>query len=143
MAYIFKQKFDISELISNPGFSGVILVAEPSSSLLGIYERHFAEKKMQIHACSNLDAIHPAIKEKQPFLAVLSLDFFSKQPEEAEDFLLNLRTNFPRLKIMTLGFDASHTTLKKIMSVGVCGHLDKRLSRPEDVVVLACQILNI
>ncbi len=134
MAYLFRQKFNITDLI-NPAASKKVLIFEPEEYLAGVYELYLKEHFLVSHTRS-LDAVRPAVDVFKPHVLVFNID-----GDLAIKFLLNLKPDFPQLLLVSTSF-AGGERVKELMQLGVLGHINRRFSRPSDLAVIVKSIIN-
>jgi DNA-binding NtrC family response regulator len=142
MSYLFKQKLDLGDLISlNYSPPKVVLVAEPEEYLLNIYCNCLRSYNLQVEECRRIEDIFKSIKQYSPHLLLLSLAF---PPNFYRLFFIleNLRKNHPNLRILTIGDKVNTEVIKRLMSVGVSSHIEKQLTRPQDIILIARSILE-
>jgi hypothetical protein len=81
MSYIFKQKFDLNDLVSQPQVEfKTILVAEPEEYLLNLYCDYLSNHNYIPHACSHINLLESKTVLHRPDLLLLSLDLFADKP---------------------------------------------------------------
>lgn len=140
MNYLFKEK-----LVFDPvAFSGqvvpvsLVYVVEPEESLLDLYCKYLLKEKFAVKGFRNLDMlVVPKRSEPEPDVAVVSSQLL-RQPQFA-----NVRRNiFPeKIKIISIGSAPGQDFVSSLMSMGVSSHLERRLSRPGDLVEIVRALL--
>jgi DNA-binding NarL/FixJ family response regulator len=140
MSYIFKQKFDLNDLVSQPQVEfKTILVAEPEEYLLNLYCDYLSNHNYIPHACSHINLLESKTVLHRPDLLLLSLDLFADKNKISNDFF-NYRKQFPHIKILCLGQNVDSEIVKKVMEFGVSSFVERRFSTPQDVVNLVKSI---
>lgn len=135
MAYLLKQKFNINELAGLSSRAKSVLLVMSEENLREIFERH-----LQIHGFKTIGchfANHAQVALALPNCDLLVIDF--KASQEAQDkleFLKIVNRNFPRISVVTVGSALENVLLEELMALGVVGHLDRRLTRPGDLVAI-------
>lgn len=140
MQYLFKEKLIRPGLNIQDVYEKLVLVAEPNKTLAEIYTRHFEKAGFLAHACSKLEGVKNDIKEFDPKLLLLSIDL------EKGKFLPLIKEIFyisPRIRIITASMGNVETDMNKIISAGVSGHINKSITRPVDVAMLALHVLQL
>ena len=142
MAYIFKQKIRIvDELAYLPRNTKTILIYEPLSDLSALYAHYLSSHNFNIHHCPDMNFLRPAIAAVSPDLLIFSLDAAVSWSQN-KSLLLGLLKDFPKLSVISTSFNLNNENLKELMSLGVLSHINRRLSRPQDVVVIVKNILE-
>ncbi len=141
MPYLFKQKLDLAELIETGYDSKIVLVAETEEYLNEIYSNHLKNHNYNVVKCTTVDAVTDAAKTHNPHLLLLSTGFL---PDlyRLFYFLGSLRRNFPQLRVLTNGDSLDAEIVKQLMYVGVSCHIERKLTRPQDIVLIAKSILE-
>ncbi len=140
MSYIFKHKFNLSELVLQPEAEyKTILVAEPEEYLLNLYCDYLTNYNYYSYTCNHLNLLEPKTVLHKPDLLLLSLDLFIDKNKISKDFL-EYRKQFPHIKILCLGHNVDADTVKRIMEFGVSSFIERRFSSPRDIVNLVKSI---
>jgi hypothetical protein len=137
MAYIFKQKLQISDLanLERPLFR--VLIYEPEEYLGGLYEHYMKNHNFDIRHCVSLHEINYCLQSFEPELLVYNTD-------SDKDFSRGRMVfkNYPSLKIITTAYNISHEDARGLMALGVLSHINRRFSRPSDLATLAKTLLE-
>ncbi len=139
MAYIFKQKFDIRELTGQPKAVKRVMVFEPEIDLCGLYAYHISAADYFVKSCSNSGVF---INHLQEFLPHLLLVNHQAVLSQSSSFFKKIRQEHPELLVITIGLGAGAEDLKNLMSSGVSAHLDRRTTKPQDIVAVIASLLN-
>ena len=137
MPYIVKQKLKIEDLVSLPKQPARVLVFEPSAYLGALYRHYFGLHGFEAMHSPDLDGLPQVLSVFLPGLLVFSAE--QPRPEAA---LRPLLRDFPGLKIVTTAYNLNHAVVSRLMSAGVLSHINRRFSRPQDLVVLARTLIN-
>jgi DNA-binding NtrC family response regulator len=138
MTYIFKQQLNLRDLADLESQPKRILIYEPESYLAALYCHYLNKHNFDIKHCSNLAEVGRSIKDFQPHLLIFSADGDSfKSP----GMISSLSRAFPGLQLLTTGYNLSSQSIKTLMDAGVLGHLNRRLSRPQDIVEIVKTLL--
>jgi DNA-binding NtrC family response regulator len=141
MAYVFRQKLNINDLVDHLPVAPKVLVAEIEPELGKMYCMHLADQKLQAHHCNLPDRLHIMLKEVWPDVLVCGTDFF-----QDHDYLVVqldfVRKQHPLLKIITIGENLGVAEMKQLMRYGISGHLEKQLTRPTDVALIVRGLLG-
>lgn len=140
MAYIFKQKLQIQDLVNIKNSPKRILIYEPEEYLAALYGHYLKMHNFDIKHCPNLEALKPLAEISMPDILIFSAEGGSAFTEKIA-WLLNFKKNFPNVLIVTTGFKVETEALKQFMSAGVSSHLNRQLTRPQDLAVIVKNIL--
>jgi hypothetical protein len=137
MTYIFKQKLKITDLVALESKTYRILLYEPEEYLGTLYSKYLLSDEFEIMHCLNHQEIHEYLESFKPQLLIYNTDADT-------DFMhgrLILKKN-PHIKIITTAYNIGHDDVKHLMSSGVLGHINRRFTRPSDLVVLTKTFLS-
>lgn len=138
MAYIKKEKFNIADLVGKQESLSRIVICEPEEYLLALYEHHLVKHDFDVKFCLNVDEVGELIFSFSPRILLLNIEARNSN----HNFVLSLRRKFPDLSLVTMGYNIEGEIIKKLMAAGVCGHIDRRLSRPKDLIYIVKAVLN-
>ncbi len=141
MTYIFKQKLNLSDLVNLKNQPKRILIHEPHGDLAALYAYYLKDYNFEIKHCGNLDAIQQCSKNFSPHLLIFNVD----EPQAFPKIILIakiLTKELPDLNLISTGYNLNGQELSKLMALGVNSHLNRKLSRPQDLAVLVTTILN-
>ncbi|MCL5666279.1 MAG: hypothetical protein M1383_00695 [Patescibacteria group bacterium] len=142
MPYIIKQKLNLlADLAGIRQERKKVLVAEPEEYLLGLYAGYLAAQGFEVERCNNLDGIRASAKSFLPDLMVLSTGW-NGYFLELVNHLAYLKNNFSGLPVVTVGYGVGSEQLKQLMLAGISGHLDRRLTKPQDIAHVVKAVLN-
>ena len=135
MQYIIQEKFHIAKVSNVNFFDFPVLLFEQENSLAGIYVKHFAQKNFVCHTCNSLNTLFNAVKVVMPKVLVLGF------PEninfsEIVSQIANLKNSFKLLPIICYSYSLPAELVKELMALGVFSHIDRKFSRPRDLVNL-------
>ena len=144
MAYIFKQKLNMSELsgiIENPK---KVLIHEPEEYLAALYSHYLQAHNFDIKHCPNLEQIRESINSFRPDVLVFSVDASSQPaaPARIWKLLPYLRSSFPDLRLISTGLGGGNY-MPELMAAGVLGHINRSLHRPQDLGIIIKSILQV
>ena len=141
MVYLFKQKFNFAELAGLAVLPKRILIYEPEDYLAALYAHYLRLHNFDIKDCPNLGEINEIIMSFKPHLLIFCADGV-RESSQFPGMILSLSRRFPDLHFLATGYNLSHQGIKELMSAGVESHLNRRLSRPQDITVLVKTILQ-
>lgn len=139
MAYLFKQKLNLSELVVNSLSPKRVLIHEPEEYLAALYGHYLRQHNFDVKHCPDLEKISKVINIFKPDVLVFCAD----APHLAGglwNLLPRLSQDFPQLRLVSTGLDSS-SRVKELMAAGVLGHINRKLSRPQDLAVIIKSIL--
>lgn len=137
MAYMFKQKLSLEELVNLPKAGRRVLVYEPNEYLGALYRHYLRAHNFDVRHCPDLALLKQALAVFGPNLLVFSAD--DLRPERA---IKDFSAEFPGLKIITTAYNLNHEAVGELLAAGVLSHINRRFSRPQDLVVLAGSLIN-
>lgn len=139
MSYFFVEKTQIPNNISDVRLGQKILVVEPEADFLGLICHVLARENFHVKPVAVVTDISTAAKEHLPEIAIISTTFL-KHPEFK---IFRQNPEFARIKLVSIGNLSEHEDLKGVMNSGFSGHLDRKLSRPQDLVKLINCLLTL
>jgi len=141
MDYFFKQKFNITELADRPAPSLKIIIMETEEYLVALYTRYLQAHDFVALHCKEAGGLKDLIVYHQPDLLIIGSGAVL-DPAFLLELLFDIKRIFSTLPVITIGNNISPQMLKQLMSAGISGHIDRRLSKPEDVVAVVKTILQ-
>jgi DNA-binding response OmpR family regulator len=141
MSYILKQKFNIADLVEKLQQPKHVLVIEPEYYLRHLYLGHLSRHGFNSSAAGDFNEGLNMILTIRPDAALIALS-----SEEDYDYLLkgitHMRRVLPEIPMVTLGQSLSSQVLSRLMSLGVSSHLEKSLTRPNDIIEVIKIVLH-
>ncbi len=137
----FKQKLNLLDLAGLQHQPKRILIHEPESDLAALYFYYLREHNFEIQHCNSSDEIRQAVLVFKPHLLIFNVDglgSFSKMGLITKI----LSKEFPDLNLISTGYNLNGQGLTELMSLGVTSHLNRKLSRPQDLAVLVKTVLS-
>ncbi len=127
MAYLFKQKLVFKPVPP----ARLVFVVEPEEYLLELYCKHLLAEQYEVRGFRDLDAlVLPPGRGAGPDVAVIST-----QQLRRPDFQDIKTEKLPAsVKIISVGSSTDADFIRNLMSMGVSSHLERRLTRPRDLV---------
>jgi len=141
MTYLFKQKLNLSDLADFSRAGEKILVYEPDAYLADLYRHYLRVHNFDVKHCPDLARISEQISEHRPKLVIFNTDSPGAWLK-VKTMLSALIAAFPGLRVVSTAYNINAQGLSELMSLGVSSHINRRLSRPEDLVVIVKNILN-
>ena len=141
MSYLFRQKFKISDLAQLSEMQQKILILESEPYLAALYARYLSIHNFLVEACRQSEQLLESVALEQPHLLIVGIASVGNQRRLLE-LLRSLKLQHPALPIITIGYNLEPAALKQLISGGVAGHLDRRLSRPQDLVLVVKTVLH-
>jgi hypothetical protein len=140
MSYIFKQKFQLSDLAGLRQERKRIVIFEPEEYLAALYGHYLYAHNFDIKHCWNINKLREAIINFQPELLIFCAD--TSQPLLKTSLIPGgLISEFPNLKVVSTGYNLNSQGIGELMAVGVISHINRRLSRPQDIVEIVKTLL--
>jgi DNA-binding NtrC family response regulator len=141
MNYIFKQKLQLADLASLDRAPKRILIFEPEQYLSALYGHYLARHNFDIKHCTELGELRKLLLNFNPELLVLSLDNTELLPKVSQ-MPRRLVNEFPSLKVISTSYNLNNESIGELMRSGVVSHINRRLSRPQDLVAIVKTILE-
>src|ERR1051326_4455806 len=141
MTYIFKEKLNLLELSGKTTESYKVLTVGLEEDLGRLYESYLASRGLNVAHCYSFDAAHKHIETHLPHLVLINIAE-PKPTRQLLSLLYQIKLLYPSLLIVSLGQNINHEFFKQIMSAGVCSHVDRRFSRPQDLVDIITTLLH-
>lgn len=133
MAYIFKQKLNLADLAGLDVLPKRILIYEPKDYLAELYAHYLRLHNFDIMHCPNLSEVSKMIAGFKPHLLIFCADG-QDAALKTSGMISVLSRRFPDLRLLTTAHDLSRQGINDLMGAGVVSHLNRRLSRPQDIV---------
>lgn len=132
MSYIFIEKTQIPKIIPQKQLGRRVLVVEPEADFLNLICHVLGRENFEVKPLLYFEKISTAMTEHQPEIVVISTSFLT-HPEFGE---FKKNSEFSQVKLISLGNLSEHENLRGVMNTGFSGHLDRKFSRPQDLVNL-------
>lgn len=133
MSYIIRQKFNIAELVEIAASRPMVLICEPDDCLAALYGHYLSAHNFDVKHCPHLGELRSAWQSTNPRLLLVNAEAAGST---------NFSKEFPGLSVVTVGYNLTANRVKALLNAGVSGHIDRRLSRPEDVAVIIKTLLS-
>src|SRR3989344_4043730 len=140
MRYFLKQKFDIAELVELPKSNKTALLIINEDTLSDIYRKHLQENNFQVIAVRFSDP--ESIADSLKLVDLLIMEMNAQETRDRLGFIKTLSENHPQIAVITIGNSLDNETLNTLMGLGAVGHLDRKFSRPQDVIQIAKTLIN-
>lgn len=140
MNYLKKQKFNILELIETSS-NLRILFYEPHLTLGEIYKNYLRQKKYEIIDCYELTDLEDLISKNEPHTVIFSihnLNIFSEIVKKIQ----RVSNKYSRLPILSYAYELPAEHVSNLMKAGIVSHVDRKFSKPKDLVFLIETILQ-
>jgi DNA-binding response OmpR family regulator len=142
MPYIFKNKFDIRELVGQPVQARRILIAEPESYACALFAYHLTAEDYFVKSCGDLASFHSHLGQFAPNIAVVNPVLVGNGIRRAASFLRQVKERYPSLLLMTVSLNGDAQDIKHLMAAGVNAHVDRKFTKPQDVIALIHSLLH-
>jgi hypothetical protein len=136
MAYMFKQKLRIEDLVNIERQPKRIVLYEPEQYLAALYKHYLTAHNFDVKHCPELSLIKQLMSSFAPQVLVYNIEDSLKNAEPQLNRLIKLKKDFPETFVVTLGFNTSSEMLKLLLQAGVTSHINRKLSRPNDLVYI-------
>lgn len=144
MAYIFKQKLNIHDLVNLPQERQKrVLIHEPEDYLDALYAYYLKGQNFDIRHCQRLESLIDSVKNFTPDILIFNVEAQAKPFRLKADWIFRFKKNFPEIFVITTGFNTDSEILKVLLSAGVSSHINRRSTRPQDIAVVVRNILQV
>ncbi len=134
MAYLFKQKLNLLELANAAHRPKRVLIQEPEEYLAALYQHYLLEHNFDVKHCPDLHNISKFIIEGfYPDVLVFCAD---ANFEGVRQFLSQFSYRFPGVLLIATGISSDSELVRELMSAGVTGHINRKLTRPQDLAIV-------
>ena len=140
MAYIFKEKLTISDLVAIPTTRRLVLVLESEEYLVRLYRKILLEHGFAVEHSSQVTRAVELVSAFAPHLLLLNPQI--RRGFSDAKLVRSVTATFPHLPVVTVGFEQSPEELKQLMDLGVASHINRALTRPHDIVAVVRTILQ-
>ena len=140
MSYITKQKFSLNDLLP-PRDHKIVGIVEAEEYLAKLYQQYLSRHAYGVHICSAVHLVGEFVYTTSPDLLVINPDIFQKL-DTLVGVIEDLIEAYPKLLIVTIGYNSEHEQLRQLMSAGIVSHLNRKLSRPQDLVIIVKSLLQ-
>ena len=141
MAYVTREKFNILELIP-ASTQKLVGLFETDYYLAGLYKQYLESNNFLVKFCLQAGDLYEFVFKFSPHVIVMNSDMFGK-PKELVQSIKKIIADYPKLHIVTVGYNTMQDQLKDLMSAGIAGHMNRKLSRPQDLVVVIKSLLHV
>ena len=141
MSYILKQKLNIKDFVGFQSPVHKIVLHEPEEYLSALYAHYLREHNFEVKNCSSLDQLRDSVEDFAPKILIFSVESPTNLNFKA-NWLLNFKNNFPQITIITTGFNTSSDILKLLLQAGISSHMNRKLTRPQDLAIIAKHLLQ-
>jgi hypothetical protein len=141
MTYIFKQKINLQDLAALSREAKRVLIFEPEDNLAALYAYYLSIHNFDIKHCLHLAALSRFISDFRPHLLI----FNAEAPQvlfEIRRISASLPMDIERPSLISTGYNLSGQKIGELMSAGVASHINRRLSRPQDLAILVETVLK-
>lgn len=139
MDIIETKKYDLRNQPFLSLYGATVLLAEPEAESSELYARRLAEVHMKVVRCPDLSEVLSHIEASTPDVVIINPSIDVRRGLRA---VAAVRGAFPAIPLITVGVGLPDDHLDAIMKSGVSYHLDRRLSRPRDLLVALEQIFS-
>ena len=141
MTYVFKEKFQLADLANVSRVAKCVVLLETDSILRDIYKTEFGLLGLDSVFCENQFEVDSVVKRHNPHLFICNTDIFKNESELIE-LLKYIKKIYHYLPLLTYSLRTSPDLLSKLLNCGVSSHLDRKFSRPRDLLDIVRAVLN-
>ena len=133
MKYIFKERYILTPMNNLDGITKAV-VYEPSLELAQLYAKYLRQQNFEPYICGSHAVMISLASAFSPHILIYNID-------SGLEGLKSLKRAHPSILIITIG-DLPDTQLDALMDLGISGHINRKVTRPRDVGILARQLLK-
>jgi DNA-binding NarL/FixJ family response regulator len=138
MNYIFYNHYYIGPMTPSPN-TKIILLAEPELESRALYYKHLSsDPEVTVSICEEPSKLLELLSSLEPDLLIINP---GENPARSLVFLQSIKKVQPSLRIITVGYGTPDNYLDRFMQLGVSYHINRHLSRPQDILAAAQQVL--
>lgn len=139
MKYIFYNHYYIDPMTPLPTQKQIIL-AEPETETRALYHKHLSQNPyLAVTLCDDLSMLLSQLASLQPDLLIINP---GENLARNLVFLASIKKTQPSLRIITVGYGTPEDYLDRYMKIGVTYHINRHLTRPQDVAAAAQLVLE-
>lgn len=141
MAYLFKQKLRLADLATAERPLPRVLIFEPEEYLAALYGFYLSQHNVEVRHCLALDSLLQQLASFLPRLLVFNAEAAASSGLK-HYWLSRCRRDFPELLIVSTAYNADSRRVGDLMDAGVCSHLNRQHSRPQDLALVVMALLQ-
>ena len=141
MQYIEKQKFNINDLVALKIRMPVVVVIEPDAYLADLYAKYIMAAHYKAHIRRDILDIHSFLEQVNPHVILFNPHMHPSTKVFVAE-LAKIRKNLPSVILITIGQTTETEEIKHYMEAGIASHINRRLTRPGDIIVIIQSLLK-
>lgn len=134
MQYLFRQTYNLNTSLNK----AEVVLLEPELDLGRLYAKHLRDADYNVFQAMVSD-LHQILAEVEPKALIYSSNL---EPQTIIKHITSIRKLYPSLHIITLSNHNEPIDVASWMEAGISAHINKKLSRPQDIVVALDQIFS-
>ena len=141
MPYFVKEKFHISDLLPAQDTAKSIALVEPEEYLANLYRRYLTLQGYAVTHYQGPRHVPHVFLTAMPDVLILNSEVFEKVGAAVEK-ISDVLQLYPHLLVVTIGYNTQADDLQKLMSAGIASHINRKLSKPQDLVDVVRAVLH-
>jgi hypothetical protein len=141
MAYLFKQQFNINDLVVLKEKTSSVVIVEPDIYLAKLAELHLTAGGFMVYCSNSHLQLEQILQGFAPRALLINPDSYDSLHQAAVN-IAQINKSFPYVSIVTITHNLEAEALKELMAAGLAGHINRKLSRPGDVVTIIKSLIN-
>ncbi len=141
MNYVFKNKLNLEDLAGLERQPKKVLIFEPRYYFAVLYRHYLQMNDFEVNYCGDADLLDSHLELFSPHVLIFSVEDCDRNPGKTR-YLRQLSQTFPGLWVVTIGNNLQQDTVGQLMAAGVCGHINRVLTRPQDLVTVVKSLLR-
>ena len=134
MQYLFRQTYNLNTSLNK----AEVVLLEPETDLGRLYAKYLRDASYNVFQAL-LSDLHQILAEVEPKALVYSSNLDSQAIIKQ---VTSIRRLYPNLHIITLSNHSEPIDVASWMEAGISAHINKKLSRPQDIVAALDQIFS-
>jgi hypothetical protein len=141
MPYLFKQQFTITDLLPRTVPALSVVIAEPEIYLAKLAGKYLLAAGLEVNYCPSPVLLMEFLRRTCPAALLINPRGYLEIKHAAKG-ISDIRDNFPGLAVVTIAHNLEAEELGQLMSAGVASHINRQLSRPQDVADIIKTLIN-
>lgn len=111
------------------------IVFEPKLELAQLYAKYLKQQDFEAHISCDHAHLLALTSSISPKMIIYNID-------AGYEPLKFIKRQSPALIVITIGSDSEEQDLDALMEIGISGHINRKVTQPRDIGILAKQLIN-
>lgn len=135
MKYIFEQHYSLPNMKLDTDTIYRAIVFEPKFELAELYAKYLRMQNLETYTCQDDAHLETLAASVSPHIIIYNID-------NGYTVLKFIKHKSPSTFIITIGGDFGDAELDDLMAIGISGHINRKVTQPRDIGILAKQLLQ-